>query len=101
VEVLNVRAAEALACVADAQSGEITVHGLPRQPNEVVAFYGGAPGSTLVAYEAIDGLPALRVPSHEEEQLGDLVRACENLRGDRVLARHWMGKLLSCPRRAR
>src|SRR3954453_21396477 len=42
----------------------------------------------------IDGLPAVRVPSSEEEALRDLVRAREDLRGDLMRARQRLGKLL-------
>jgi transposase len=49
---LDVHAASVLACVADAQSGEMTVHRLPGSTRELVAFCAGLPGPTRVAYEA-------------------------------------------------
>src|SRR4051794_29292482 len=42
----------------------------------------------------IDGLHPVRVPSTREEALRDLVRAREDIRGDRMRARHRMSKLL-------
>ena len=49
---LDVHAAKVIACVVDAQSGEMTVHRLPGTTNELVAFCAGLPGPTRVAYEA-------------------------------------------------
>ena len=49
---LDVHAAKVVACVVDAQSGEMTVHRLPGITNELVAFCAGRPGPTRVAYEA-------------------------------------------------
>jgi hypothetical protein len=40
---LNVHAAEVVACVVDAQSGEMTVHRLPGTTNELVASAPGCP----------------------------------------------------------
>ena len=48
----------------------------------------------LVRLLMVGGLPAVRVPSGEEEALRDLVRAREDVRGDLMRARHRMGKLL-------
>ena len=42
----------------------------------------------------IDALPAVRVPSVEEEALRDLVRAREDLRGDLMRGRQRLSKLL-------
>ena len=49
---LDVHAAKVLACVVDAESGEMTVHRLPGETAGVVAFCVGLPGPTRVAYEA-------------------------------------------------
>src|SRR5436309_10364930 len=49
---LDVHAAKVVACVVDAQSGEMTVHRLPRTTAELVGFCAGWPGPTRVAYEA-------------------------------------------------
>ena len=46
---LDVHAAKVIACVVDAQSGEMTVHRLPGTTNELVAFCAGLPGPTRVA----------------------------------------------------
>jgi transposase len=48
----------------------------------------------LVRLLMVGGLPAVRVPSGEEEALRDLVRAREDVRGDLMRARHRLGKLL-------
>jgi transposase len=49
---LDVHAAKVIACVVDAESGEMTVHRLGGETGEVVAFCAGLPGPTRVAYEA-------------------------------------------------
>jgi transposase len=49
---LDVHAAKVVACVVDAESGEMTVHRLPGDASAVVAFCAGLPGPTRVAYEA-------------------------------------------------
>jgi transposase len=49
---LDVRAAKVVACVVDAESGEMSVHRLTGQTTEVVAFCCALPGVTPVAYEA-------------------------------------------------
>ncbi len=49
---LDVHAARVVACVVDAESGEMTVHRLPGDTSAVVAFCAGLPGPTRVAYEA-------------------------------------------------
>ncbi len=49
---LDVHAAKVVACVVDAESGEMTVHRLPGDTCAVVAFCAGLPGPTRVAYEA-------------------------------------------------
>lgn len=49
---LDVHAASVLACVVDAQSGEMIVRRLPGATAELVAFCAGQPGPTRVAYEA-------------------------------------------------
>jgi transposase len=49
---LDVHAAKVVACVVDAQSGEMTVHRLPADTAGVVAFCTGFAGPTRVAYEA-------------------------------------------------
>ena len=140
---LDVHAVRVVACVVDAESGEMTVRRLPGQACEVVAFCAGLPGPVRVAYEAgptgfalaralsaagiecvvaapgkierpaqdrvktdqrdaerlvrllmIGGLPAVRVPTPEEEALRDLVRAREDVREDLMRARHRLSKLL-------
>jgi len=48
----------------------------------------------LVRLLMIGGLHPVRVPSDAEEALRDLVRAREDVRGDRMRARHRLGKLL-------
>src|SRR5215212_6292597 len=120
---LDVHAATVVAVTVDGESGELGTHRLPGVTGEVVAFCGGLPGPTRVAYEAgptgfglapaqdrvktdrrdaerlvrllmVGGLHAVRVPSGEEEALRDLVRAREDVRGDLMRARHRLGKLL-------
>ena len=49
---LDVHAAKVVACVVDAESGEMTVHRLSGQTAEVVAFCSGLPRPTRAAYEA-------------------------------------------------
>src|SRR5437763_6600410 len=49
---LDVHAAKVVACVVDAESGEMTVHRLPGETAGVVAFCAGLPGPARVAYEA-------------------------------------------------
>ncbi|HEY2652689.1 MAG TPA: IS110 family transposase [Solirubrobacteraceae bacterium] len=49
---LDVHAAKVLACVVDAESGEMTVHRLSGDTNAALAFCAGLPGPTRVAYEA-------------------------------------------------
>ena len=49
---LDVHAAKEVACVVDAESGEMTVRRLAGDTSEVVAFCAGLPGPTRVAYEA-------------------------------------------------
>jgi transposase len=49
---LDVHAAKVVACVVDAESGEMTVHRLSGDTPGVVAFCAGLPGPTRVAYEA-------------------------------------------------
>jgi len=49
---LDVHAVRVVACVVDAESGEMTVRRLPGQACEVVAFCAGLPGPVRVAYEA-------------------------------------------------
>ncbi len=49
---LDVHTAKVVACVVDAQSGEMTVHRLPGTTNELVAFCAGLPQPARVAYEA-------------------------------------------------
>jgi transposase len=49
---LDVHAARVVACVVDAESGEMMVHRLPGETAAVVAFCAGLPGPTRVAYEA-------------------------------------------------
>ena len=49
---LDVHAAKVIACVVDAESGEMTVHRLAGETAEVVAFCAALPGPTRAAYEA-------------------------------------------------
>jgi transposase len=49
---LDVHAAKVVACVVDAESGEMTVRRLRGDTSEVVAFCAGLPGPIRVAYEA-------------------------------------------------
>jgi transposase len=49
---LGVHAAEVVACVVDAESGEMTICRLPGDTAAVVAFCAGLRGPTRVAYEA-------------------------------------------------
>jgi transposase len=49
---LDVHTSKVLACVVDAESGEMTVHRLSGDAIVVVAFCAGLPGPTRVAYEA-------------------------------------------------
>ena len=49
---LDVHAAKTLACVVDAESGEMTMRRLPGVPEDVVAFCVALPGPARVAYEA-------------------------------------------------
>jgi transposase len=49
---LDVHAAKVVACVVDAESGEMTVYRLGGETAEVVAFCAGLPGPMRVAYEA-------------------------------------------------
>ena len=49
---LDVHAARVVACVVDAESGEMTVHRLPGDTAGVVAFCAALPGPTRVSYEA-------------------------------------------------
>jgi hypothetical protein len=49
---LDVHAAKVVACVVDAQSGEMTVHRLPGTTSELVAFCAALRGPSRVAYEA-------------------------------------------------
>ena len=49
---LDVHAAKVIACVVDGESGEMAVHRLPGETAAVVAFCGGLPRPTRVAYEA-------------------------------------------------
>ncbi len=49
---LDVHAAKVVACVVDAESGEMTLHRLGGATTEVVAFCCGLPRPTRVAYEA-------------------------------------------------
>jgi len=49
---LDVHAAKVVACVVDAESGEMTVCRLPGGTSEVVALCAGLPGPTRVGYEA-------------------------------------------------
>lgn len=49
---LDVHAAKTVACVVDAQTGELTIVRLPGTTPELLAFLAGLPGPTRVAYEA-------------------------------------------------
>lgn len=49
---LDVHASKVVACVVDAESGEMTVHHLPGETAAVVAFCAGLPAPARVAYEA-------------------------------------------------
>ena len=49
---LDVHAAKVVACVVDAESGEMTVRRLPGDTTKVVSFCAGLAGPTRVAYEA-------------------------------------------------
>ena len=49
---LDVHAAKVVACVVDAESGEMSVRRLPGDTTKVVSFCAGLPGPTRVAYEA-------------------------------------------------
>jgi len=49
---LDVHAAKVVACVVDAESGEMTVRRLPGDTDKVVAFCAGLSGPTRSAYEA-------------------------------------------------
>lgn len=49
---LDVHAAQVVACVVDAESGEMTVQRLPGETVKVAAFCRGLPGVIRVAYEA-------------------------------------------------
>jgi transposase len=49
---LDVHAARVVACVVDAESGEMTVHRLGGDTSQVVAFCAGLPAPIRVAYEA-------------------------------------------------
>ena len=49
---VDVHAAKVVACVVDAESGEMSVHRLPGGTAAVVAFCAGLPGPTRAAYEA-------------------------------------------------
>lgn len=49
---MDVHAAKVVACVVDAESGEMTVHHLPGETAKVVEFCAGLPAPTRVAYEA-------------------------------------------------
>lgn len=49
---LDVHAAKVVACVVDAESGEMTVRRLPGDTSEVVSFVAALPGPTRVVYEA-------------------------------------------------
>ena len=51
-EGVDVHAAKVVACVVDAESGEMTVHRLPGLTSEVVAFCAALPGPVRAAYEA-------------------------------------------------
>src|SRR5437588_6958802 len=49
---LDVHAAKVIACVVDAESGEMTVRRLPGETKELVAFCAGRSAPVRVAYEA-------------------------------------------------
>lgn len=49
---LDVHAAKVVACVVDAESGEMMMHRLPGETAKVVEFCGSRPGPMRVAYEA-------------------------------------------------
>ena len=49
---LDVHVARTVACVMDAQSGELSVQRLPGKTSEVVAFLAGLPAPVSAAYEA-------------------------------------------------
>ena len=49
---LDVHAATVIACVVDAESGEMTVHRTGGETSGVVAFCAGLPRPTRAAYEA-------------------------------------------------
>ena len=49
---LDVHAAKVVACVVDAESGEMAVHRLPGETAGVVAFCAGLSAPVRVAYEA-------------------------------------------------
>jgi transposase len=49
---LDVHAAKVVACVVDAESGEMSVRRLPGDTTKVVSFCAGLAGPTRVAYEA-------------------------------------------------
>jgi len=49
---LDVHAAKVIACVVDAESGEMTVHRLSGATAEVVVFCAGLPAPSCAAYEA-------------------------------------------------
>jgi transposase len=49
---LDVHAVKVVACVVEAESGEMTVLRLPGEPAEIVAFCAGLSAPTRVAYEA-------------------------------------------------
>jgi transposase len=49
---LDVHAAKVVACVVDAESGEMTARRLPGDTSEVVSFVAGLRGPTRAAYEA-------------------------------------------------
>jgi transposase len=49
---LDVHAAKTVACVVDAESGEMSVRRLPGRTCEVVGFCAGLPELVRVAYEA-------------------------------------------------
>ena len=49
---LDVHAAKVVACVVDAESGEMTLHRLGGETAEVVAFCAGLPAPARAAYEA-------------------------------------------------
>jgi transposase len=49
---LDVHAAKVVACVVDAESGEMSMHRLPGETSAVLEFCGGLPAPTRAAYEA-------------------------------------------------